>query len=490
MEFIETDSLTPDRSKLLLLLRSLQEQAQDDNHFKIASITLQTRVPDPLGVLAAIYETDDLHYYVEHPQLGLALAAAESAVSARFEGSGRFACAQAFAEDVFAHTVALGDYEHFLGGPRFFVAFSFFDEREAGCPFAPATLFLPVWQVGIRNGIGFAVANVRVDPESDVDALADRLLAAHQRFARDPFDLPTAPKPSREPSSFTPLADTRPAYTEAVRGALRHIADGQVQKLVLARNLTFANQELGSPSPIAILQRLRQRFPQCYAFSFSDASGRSFIGATPERLFTMKEECVCTDAIAGSAARHPDPATDAALGRALLNSAKDKREHQFVIQSVRKALARCGLTLLPSRETRLLELPNVRHLKTPLESAFPKGKERPHPLALAASLHPTPAVGGSPREAALDLIRQLEPFPRGLFAGFTGWFDWRGLAEFTVAIRCAELSEKNLTLYAGAGIVEGSDPETETQETSLKLNALLNALSDSEAPGIRNLFVC
>ncbi|NET40385.1 MAG: isochorismate synthase, partial [Cyanothece sp. SIO1E1] len=220
---------------------------------------------------------------------------------------------------------------------------------------------------------------------------------------------------------------------------------------------------------LSILDRLRNRFPSCYTFSYSAGEEGTFLGATPELLIRVRDGRLRADAIAGSTGRGHSAGEDAALGAGLLNSEKDGREHQSVVRSIVNRLAELGLTSEVGSRPRLLKLPNVQHLFTPVEAELPKDV---HILDIIQNLHPTSAVGGSPRDAACSQISQFESFVRGPYAGPVGWFDAKGDGEFVVGIRSGILRGSSLRLYSGAGIVEGSMPASEKRETDLKFRAM------------------
>ena len=260
-------------------------------------------------------------------------------------------------------------------------------------------------------------------------------------------------------------------YRAAVARAAAMIGGGRFDKIVLARC-----RELTAPGvlhPLKVLNALRQRFPDCYAFSFANGRGQSFIGASPERLLRATGGALLTEALAGSAPRGRTAREDAALGGALLGDDKELREHRHVVASIERRLAPLGLKLVHADRPGLKRLANVQHLHTPVSAELPPGVRL---LDVLARLHPTPAVGGSPREAACAHIRELEGFPRGLYGGPVGWIDHRGGGEFLVGIRSALIDGARARVYAGGGIVAGSDPDREFAETELKFKALLEAL--------------
>ena len=354
--------------------------------------------------------------------------------------------------------------------PQLFAGFTFADEAAPGAVFAPATVFLPRWQVAASSGRYVAVANVRVAPDAEVAALAARVQAAHAKFSAFPYHSLAAPA---KPLPPTEIRETGGAgwFEAAVVEALSRIRAGAYRKIVLARALDLA--QFSPFLPLDALNHLRERFPACFGFSLANGRGQSFIGATPERLARVRGRELLTEALAGSAPRGGTATEDARLGRDLLGRAKELHEHQVVVEAIVKRLRELGLSSVTAEHARLLLLPNVQHLCSPVSAMLPDGV---HLLDVLASLHPTPAVGGQPRHAAQPDIARLERFDRGLYAGAVGWFDHAGDGEFVVAIRSALMDGARARLFAGAGIVEGSAPAEEKAETDLKLAALLEAL--------------
>jgi menaquinone-specific isochorismate synthase len=417
-------------------------------------------------VLEAIFEPGELHFYAERPNIQTTISGAEAVLTHESSGPDRFASAQRFIDDVLARTIAVGDVDAPFGGPHFFSAFTFFDTVEAGEPFPAARVFVPRWQVARAGDVTTAVANLLVAPDSELAALAERVLRAHGKFKHIPYaDKPVAAKP--------PVFTTEETgnFRVAVGGGLAAIAAGEVKKIVLAR---VQDMRADAPlHPLRLLNGLRERFPECYSFSVANGRGQSFIGASPERLVRVSKGVLETEALAGSARRGASASEDAALGAALLASEKDLREQRHVLDSIVRRLAPLGLTLTFPETPVLRKLANVQHLHTPMSAVMPTGIQL---LDALARLHPTPAVGGSPREAAVARIREIEGFPRGLYAGAIGWMNARGGGEFLVGIRSALVDGNTARLYAGAGIVAGSDPEREFAETELKFRAMREAL--------------
>lgn len=459
----------PTPEALAGFLEQCRSAASSSGVPQLVSISLAVEDLDPLAVLESIFEPGELHFYAERPSSGFAVAGAEAVLSFTAEGPERFARARRHIEGVLANSLAVGPVDSAFAGPHFFLAGGFFDRSEPGAPFPPLRVFVPRWQVSRSGDDSIAVANLVVSPDADVASLAGRVLKAHGKFSRFDYRAATGAGVPAHIVREETAEDER--YREAVRSALAEIAQGRYRKVVLARSRVLTGSE--AFHPLGVLNRLRQRFPGCYAFSIGNGAGAAFIGASPERLVRVVSGRFHTEAVAGSAPRGTTASEDAALARALLASDKDRREHQLVLDSIGRRLADLGIVLEHAAQPRLLGLANVQHLHTPVSAVLPPDV---HLLDLVQRLHPTPAVGGTPREEALDAIRRLEDFPRGLYAGPLGWCNWRGEGEFLVALRSALVEGSTARAYAGAGIVAGSDPGKEFAETELKFEALVQAL--------------
>jgi isochorismate synthase len=264
----------------------------------------------------------------------------------------------------------------------------------------------------------------------------------------------------------------------AWRGSVARLAGavgrGRLDKAVLSRRVSL---EAASVIDITgVLRRLEASAPESTVFAISRGS-RTFLGATPERLVSLQGRELRTMAMAGSTPRARDPAVDDALAAELLASDKEREEHEVVVTMLREALAPVTeeLTIAPSPE--VVRFRHVQHLVTPVSGRL---REDASVLTLVERLHPTPAVGGTPRELALELIAEEETPERGWYAGPLGWIDRGGDGEFVVALRCGVIFGAQATLFAGCGIVADSDPEREWDESATKLLALGAALGQIE----------
>jgi isochorismate synthase len=362
-------------------------------------------------------------------------------------------------------------------GPVFFSGFQFSDqpcsdsEWEA---FGDAALLLPKLLFTQTPGGSWCTLNLLVEAATDTALLEQTTLESLLLRTQHP-------SPNGAWSTRTPVqmeGSPREAWDSAVLRALDAIGRGTLEKVVLAQSL-----RLRSPSPFSVeglLRALVSRYPECSTFAvhLGDAW---FLGATPEllvRLHHGRAESVC---LAGTARRGGTGQQDTALERCLLGNAKDKNEHLLAVQAVRDSLKGFCRDLRWNQTPELLKLATVQHLSTTFV-----GTSRPgvHVLDLVEGLHPTPSVAGTPRQAALEFIKANESMTRGWYTGPVGWADRHGDGEFGVAIRCALVRGNQATLYAGAGIVVGSDKDKEWDEVELKFNALLPAFEEVGGPSL------
>jgi menaquinone-specific isochorismate synthase len=256
-------------------------------------------------------------------------------------------------------------------------------------------------------------------------------------------------------------------WRAAVATAISRISTGELDKVVLARDVVgTANRPVDTG---ALLARLAADYPNCWTFSVD-----GLVGATPELLVRRVGDQVTSRVLAGTVKRRGEESVDAGLAAALLGSGKDLEEHEYAVHSVAAALAAHCTDLEVPERPHILRLANVQHLATDVTGRL---ADAAPVLALAASLHPTAAVCGTPTERALAVIRELEGMDRGRYAGPVGWFDSRGDGEFGIALRCAEIEGDKVRAFAGCGLVAGSDPESEWAESQAKLVPMRTALS-------------
>ncbi len=274
---------------------------------------------------------------------------------------------------------------------------------------------------------------------------------------------------TRAPDAFTLTPTVSHAdWCEVVAKAVGRIADGAFSKVVLAREVVV---EASSDIVVShVLSRLQALYPSCTVFS---ADG--FVGASPELLVSRYGSVVTSHPLAGTIAHSGDVDADRRASERLLSSAKDREEHALVVSFVADVLGPFCASLDVPDTPSIVAMRNVAHLGTLVRGRL-AGDPAPSALDLALALHPTPAVAGTPTDDAVAYLRSVEGFDRGRYAGAVGWVDGRGDGAFVVGIRCAEIAGRRARLFAGVGVVEGSDPDDELAETQLKLQALLAAV--------------
>jgi isochorismate synthase len=405
---------------------------------------------DPLQVFAAAGTAP--RFYWEQPAQQRFRVGIGCAARIAVEGIDRFRSAQERAGELFAAMAWDGH------GPRL-------GHLLGGFAFAPANGRSGLWQ-------GFADGELRL-PELVYWREGDRYVrdaSIGSRWAAlQPRPLSLG-HPVRGPAE---IGNGGPdAYVASVQRALAAIRGGKLDKVVIARAVHVT---AGSAiDPIAWLVALRERFPACTLFGVGEGDA-VFLGASPERLIRVQGEHVETVALAGTAPRGASAAADRALGEALCDSRKNGDEHAIVVRHLQSALAECCDDVEIAPEPRLLRTRTVQHLCTELHA-----RRRPQApvslLELVSRVHPTPAVGGAPREAALRWLAEHEAIDRGWFAGPVGFVQSNGDGEFDVALRSALVRGRSATAWAGAGIVARSEPRAEFTETELKLRTVLGPL--------------
>ncbi len=345
----------------------------------------------------------------------------------------------------------------FFGGAAFHSGLA--DASWAG--FGDASFTLPRWLYGVKNDDAFLRFTFRREELSSPE-----ILLAEIARAESESQLPIA-RPSIG-SSSPPANDESVSWRSLVESALAAIHGGAFHKLVVARRSLVSR----SISVDASVGKLRRENSESTTFAFMRGAS-AFLGASPERLIFFEGKRFHTEALAGTIGRAVD---DEKAKQALLSSDKDRREHQVVVDGIVSALAPFSKDL-EIAEPAVRTLGRVHHLATPIVGHVDHDV---HVLTLVAALHPTPAVSGLPQRAASDWIREHESFERGWYAAPVGWFDDRGDGSFAVAIRSALIDENRAWIFAGAGIVDGSEPAAEFAETQLKQKTILAALAPSE----------
>lgn len=452
-------SVTTSFSDLLAAAGEGARQLEGDG---VLSLALPLAGRDPLALLSQLDQGDRFRFLWDSAP-GLCLAASGRCNSLELSGPRRFELAQRFSA-VSLGRLAAPQACPPLARPRVLLAFSFFDsplQEGDGVPGVQAVL--PRWQLSRQGRHCWLRLQRTLGGDLSARSLAEELWEQAARLARLPAD-PNAGQGDAPGPAILEGSSWQQGYRSVVERGLELVEAGDLRKLVLAvrQQLLLAHPL----DPLQLLAQLRQRQPGSCRFLWQRAEGPALLGASPERLLTVRQGQLRSDALAGTASVGPSAPQ-------LMQSDKDRREHELVVEAITAVLQQSGLNTRRPRHPRLARHGQLVHLHTPITA--PLGDQQP--LALAAALHPTPAVAGLPRRPAMAALRSLEPFERGYYAAPIGWIDSEGDTELRVAIRSGSLQGRRLELTAGAGLVRGSAVERELAEVALKLGVLQQQLT-------------
>ncbi len=437
---------------------------------KIISFACQIPSVDLLACLQQFSHTNTLHFYWENHSKHESVAAWGVTRSNYTESQSRFSQAQDFVQNCFQQTIREGDQTLAISKPSVFCSFTFFADPKKTEPFKSGTLFFPRFQIAKKNKNCCFIVNFPLKKEQDKKKIVKQIQQKVNNINWSALERLKINEDDRLLSINRAQSQDPNYFKSVVTSALDSIAVDELSKIVIAHTT-----DIQSAAPFQViksLNNLRSLHPDCYIFATSNGRGQHFIGASPERLISVQNQQLVTDALAGSAPRGANNTEDLHLANLLLKNRKEKREHKAVSDFIMQRLRSIGLKpqQLPLQ---LLKLSNIQHLWTPIYAHLPADIE---PLEIVALLHPTPAVAGVSTETACEKIRHYEKFDRSLYAAPLGWVDYEGNCELIVGIRSALIDGDRARLYAGAGIVSGSNPTKEFAEVQLKLQSLLKAL--------------
>jgi salicylate biosynthesis isochorismate synthase/menaquinone-specific isochorismate synthase len=453
------------------LVRAVRGAQRHGQRLATASWRLDGAV-DPSAVAFASRRGSEPWICYEQPDRdGSSLAGLGAAITLEDRGERRFEHVaerwRALAAD------ACGDHPQGPPGSGLVAAGGFAFADEGGSAphwwgFAPASLVVPEVALARGGGEVWCTVAALARPGDDADAL---LAQVEWRLSTlRTTDLPLLdPHPIERARVASTLAPEH--YEAAVARAVELICDGQMEKIVLAREVEVhapRNHDLAAVHGV-----LRSAFGGCFVFAVGRGPS-TFIAASPELLIRREGLRASTLALAGSTTRSADPAVDDHLGERMLRSEKERGEHAIVAQRIERQLRPHAVWVAMPEEPAVVKIANIQHLATPIRAQLAQPVDA---ITLTGLLHPTPAVGGEPAATATAWIPALEGFDRGWFAGPIGWTDANGDGEFCVALRCALVHDRVARCFAGVGVVADSDPAEELAETEVKLAALLPVLS-------------
>ena len=463
------DTGTSLSERLLSDLEGLLAKTQRSGGRRLVSVTVPVELTDPAAVVFASRGASDRWFCWEEPDRGFALAGVGSAAEVVSRDAKRFREVAVDCSRVLRDRLSSEPAQIPAGaGPVWAGGFAF-DEGGGTEPqwssLPPALMVLPEVSLAREDGRTLLTVAALLGPAEDPDTALDRVrrrLASLRTVEALPM-LDPAPSGDVRVASVSDPGD----YEVAVARAVERISAGELDKVVLAREVRV--EAARAHDPAALFGALRQLFPSCFCFCVGTGEA-AFLGASPELLIRRRGAGAQTVALAGSTRRSADPAVDDHLGEQLRRSAKNRSEHEIVVRRIERALRPYSVWVETGGEPELIRVANIQHLATPIHAQLADPRSA---IELAGMLHPTPAVGGEPAAPAIEVIRELEALDRGWYAGPVGWMDAVEDGEFCVALRSALLRDRTAHLFAGGGIVAGSDPAEELAETELKLGALL-----------------
>jgi isochorismate synthase len=435
------------------------------------SVTRRVEGIDPCAVVFASRLASDRWFCWDEPDREFSLAALGVAHEATSRGPRRF-------RDVASECLggeAVVDEPRGLpaGAGGVWVGGFAFDPEGGGsstwASLPPASLVLPELSLCRSGEETFLSVNAIVHPGDDLSRTSAAFTARLSGLRADPL-----PLLDPHPTSRIEISSARPPgeFERMIASATERIRAGEMSKVVLAREVLVSAG--AAHDSAAVFGAMREQFPSCFCFCCGTPEA-AFIGASPELLLRRSGASVSTVALAGSTRRSSDPAVDDHLGEQLLRSDKDRREHAIVAERISRSLRQHAVWVEAGEEPEIVKVANIQHLATPIVAQLAEPRSA---VELAGMLHPTPAVGGEPVATALGAIPGLEQMDRGWYAGPVGWMDTTEDGEFCVALRSALLRDREAHLYAGVGVVAGSDPAAELAETEIKLGALLPLLAE------------
>ena len=449
---------------------ALRYAAINQRYGRLLSCSLPCKGISFAGFLAA--SEGQPRYYWENRADHIAFAGAGTAVELMAWREDRYGKIAKYARELFEGACIEGDGDP-LTGPRLFGGFAFrsdFTPDNTWSIYTPAFFVLPHYQLVSSGGQMWLTINTQIPlDESPGPLIPDLQAALRKKIAQLKAGDGSTNEGEQSELLSIDFPMNYPKWERMIDDATDRIRGGELKKVVLARaaELRFADRV----NLLPILRHLATHYADCYRFLFEPRPHHAFYGASPELLASVRGRRLETMGLAGSIGRGDTDEADRVLGEDLLGSAKDRHEHEIVVDMIRDRLAPLTETLsIPPAN--LLKLSNIQHLHTPIDGVL---KREDGILGLVEALHPTPALGGDPQQDAMRLIRELEPIPRGWYGAPVGWIDSKLDGQFTVAIRSAVAQEARTWVYAGAGIVADSVPQLEWEETDLKFRPMLDA---------------
>lgn len=476
---IEQQTLSPLMERLTQRVHEGIERSTELGQPVLVSVSEEINPVDPLRLFANTSHYASERWYWEHPDGDLAIVGAAAAVSKIFPAHSRFSEAHRMQQEIVANAIVDSVEGTTHPGVRFFSAFSFDPKRKPDRRvwkgFPAVYLCVPRIMLVRQGERHTLIFNVNVSDRRESENVLRSVERLYQRTWQSLEKEIQKTRPRVDVSLSADDEAMAATYRRNVELASRAIRDGEFEKVVLARYRDIKTDNYYD-IPKAI-DRLRTDFPGCYTFAVA-RQGSIFLGASPEQLARQEGSQISAASLAGSIRRGSTPDEDQQLGEQLLGSIKDQHEHEICARAIKEAIQPLCSEVNAPESPELLSFSNVHHLYTPVRGTLSNGSSI---FDLVGRLHPTPAVGGYPKEPACDFLREHEGFDRGWYASPIGWLDAEGNGEFIVALRSAIVTGQRARLFAGCGIVAESDPNQELAESDVKMRPMLAALGGDQS---------
>lgn len=464
--------ITLKKPKLLFekLVEGIHKAKQLDRPI-VVSITMEYDKYDALTFFSQGKQQFDRRSFWSDPKRELTLVGIHSALSLEASGRNRFNELHGQWQDLLKEAIIIGNDKHLATGPTIIGGFRFDplkEKTQLWKSFPDAKLILPKYMLTNHLDKTYLTTNfvlTKMDNPEEIEKQTESDCATlfHSKTEHQMHTSTTFVKEEINPQSWIKM----------VEKTTDEIKKQKIQKVVLARELRlYASQAF---SPESVLQRLLTEQTSSFVFAFEEGND-CFIGATPERLAKREDEQILFTCLAGSMKRGETVTEDEQLGNFLLRDPKNRHEHQLVVDMITDvAMNMCQNVQVPDGP-QLFKSRHIQHLFTPITAKATDDSL----LSIIEAMHPTPALGGYPKEAGLEKIRHIEELDRGWYASPIGWLDHRGNGEFAAAIRSALLQGNEASLFAGVGLVADSDPISEYEETLIKFKPMLSALGEEK----------
>ena len=438
------------------------------------SYTYRIDTDDFLPFVTHPSDRQNLRFYWQQPSKGISLAGLNSIWVRDYSKKDFYSEVKKETVELFKNSVSIADSK--LVGPKIIGGHAFTVDAKSDNTwknFPRSRFFLPECLATLNDDGAWLTISKFVNFKNSSSQFYNDLMQLCIHYQnRMPVTLPSVTKVDVD--NFTDIPSKKD-WNKTLCSVLEKIRPGEVEKVVISRSHQIKVSDDFSVS--SALQILRNSYPKCTTFMFSFPSQGIFFGSSPERLIRMKNDFIETEALAGTQARGENMEEDRLLSKTLINSHKENEEHRLVVDQILRKLKPVVKDLDFNNNPIVLKLTNVQHLQTPISGRL---KNNDHILDLVNTLHPTPAIAGTPTEKAIKIINNEEKTDWGWCSGPIGWFDKNGDGEFNVALRSALVKKGTAYIFVGCGIVSESIPQKEWDETELKLHPILSALSGGQ----------